>query len=210
MSAKTALRDAINEHGIYRTFPGVRIPGKLSGQTYTWQFYLRRVILDHRFGSLVGKVCWDAVRDIFAATPFQLFGVDSAGIPLAMLMQQEAYLEGFEVSVLAGRKESRQYGLLNCTEGPLQGRPLLPVDDLLATGGAAMRQVRAVVGNGATFLPYFLALVDKVGGEYTPQQPRQLPADWQVIAPFNVSDFEMSYNKYLLVNGKVPKFGAVI
>jgi orotate phosphoribosyltransferase len=125
------LRDTINDKCIVRVPRGSKELPALNGEGYyTWQFYLRRVLLDADCLRLVCTDFWNKFEQRFRAEPFQLAGVESAAVPLITALIIDGAKRRLDVNAFTIRKNRKTYGLRNLIEGSPSGRPVLFVDDL--------------------------------------------------------------------------------
>ena len=60
---------------------------------YTYMFYMRKGLFNNTFLNYVGYLFWDKYAKIYKETPFQIAGIETAGIPLmvGILMTSSAF-----------------------------------------------------------------------------------------------------------------------
>ena len=125
------MRDIINKDCIARVPLGSKeLPGKGSNTFYTWQFYLRRALLNPVCLQLLCEDFWTKNTDYYLDEPFQLAGVEAAAVPLITAIVLDGARRGFSVNAFTIRKERKEYGRRNLTEGKPTQEPVFFVDDL--------------------------------------------------------------------------------
>jgi orotate phosphoribosyltransferase len=88
-----------------------------------------------------------------------LAGLEMGGIPIATLLSQFTGLP-----VLFVRKKAKDYGTCKISEGgPIRGRKLLIVEDVVTSGGAILDAARALVAEGAQ-LAEVVCVIDRESG----------------------------------------------
>jgi len=113
-----------------------------SGQEADYYIDLRRVTLDGVAAPLVGRV----MRDLTADWAFEAAGGLTLGAdPVAVAMVHAAAADGERLDAFVVRKSAKGHGMQRQIEGtPVQGRPVLLVEDTSTTGGSVMTAVEAV------------------------------------------------------------------
>jgi len=186
------LQQEIEHRGIYRCEPGTCIPSKEPNSAYTWQFYLRRCMYNPQF---LMKAAAELIMRLDLKDK-QLGACEDAGVPLACAISMLA-----EVPMLTIKKSRKAYGLLNFTEGPITGKPVVLVDDLagsqntLMKAAALLKEFRVPVDN------QYVTLVNKTQGT----NPTYL--NGKLISLFTCEDFALSWDDYKKKYKKVPDFG---
>ena len=88
-----------------------------------------------------------------------LAGLEMGGIPIATLLSQ---LTG--LPTLFVRKKAKDYGTCKISEGgPVRGRKLLVVEDVVTSGGAILDAAKALVAEGAV-LGEVVCVIDRESG----------------------------------------------
>ena len=88
-----------------------------------------------------------------------LAGLEMGGIPIATMLSQ---LTG--LPVLFVRKKAKDYGTCKIAEGgPVHGRKLLIVEDVVTSGGAILDAAKALRGEGAE-LGQVICVIDRESG----------------------------------------------
>lgn len=81
-------------------------------------------------------------------TPFQVCGMEVAGIPLVTAIIMKAHERGLSVNGLYLRKSRKKYGLLRAIEGTPNGYPTIIVDDLINSGNSIRRAINVLEDAG--------------------------------------------------------------
>jgi orotate phosphoribosyltransferase len=145
---RAKLRQYINSHCIARVPKGSKELPSLEGRGfYTWQFYLRRALLEADFLEFIGADFWDRFESIYQQRRFQLAGVESAALPVIITILMEAKRRNIEVSAFTIRKERKRYGKRNVIEGQPTSCPVLFVDDLSSPQHNAFWHAVNVIGS---------------------------------------------------------------
>jgi orotate phosphoribosyltransferase len=88
-----------------------------------------------------------------------LAGLEMGGIPIATMLSQ---LTG--LPVLYVRKKAKEYGTCKIAEGgPVSGRKLLIVEDVVTSGGAILDAAKALRAEGAV-LAHIVCVIDRESG----------------------------------------------
>lgn len=194
--ALEACRNHINDYSIWRTTFGESVPGKIDGTRYTWQFYLRRSLLDPKFQNNLSKVLEEALCPIFEQSPFQIGSCETAGVPLGMLIQTTMARCGHDVGHLIVRKSRKEYGLKNSIEGKSNGLPVLLVDDLAGSQQTLNIAKRELILSGIKVHPTYFALVDKSGRNGAGTHEDAYIGRGHLLTLFNLRDFDLSRDEY--------------
>ena len=118
-----------------------------SGRTADYYVDMRRVTLDGATAPLIGRVMRDLVSDWdFAAVGGLTLGAD----PVALAMLHATAAAGGVLDAFVVRKQGKAHGLQRRIEGsPVEGRPVLAVEDTSTTGGSVLTAVEALREAGA-------------------------------------------------------------
>ena len=197
-------RTHINDYSIWRTTMGENIPGKLEGSRYTWQFYLRRSLLCPEFQDYAINVLADVFEPIFDAQPFQIASCETAGVPVGMLIQSALSARGHSVGHIIVRKEQKEYGLCNATEGMNNGMPALLVDDLAGSQRTLKLARMRLAMAGIPIHPIYFAIVDKAGVPGAGTHDDAYLKKSQLLTLFDLSDFDLTRDSYYAMSGEYP------
>jgi outer membrane protein assembly factor BamB len=124
------LKQAIIDRGLLRD-------GKMlskSGTPFTWMFDFRRLLLEPEFIHDVAGIFWDRMAQYM---PFQIAGLEMAGVPLVTAIQLVGRERGIAVNGLIVRAKAKKNGTQKLVEGdPLPGVPVVAIDDSANTFGS--------------------------------------------------------------------------
>lgn len=152
MAEREQLLQLIKELGI--------VHGKVtlsSGLEADYYIDLRRVTLHHAAAPLVGRLLWEATRDLgYDAVGGLTLGAD----PVATAVLHAA---GGAVDAFLVRKAQKAHGMQQQIEGPsISGRRVLVVDDVSTVGESPLTAAKAAEAAGATVAG--IALIGDRGG----------------------------------------------
>lgn len=135
-----------------------------SGRESDFYFDGKQTTLHAEGGLLVGKLFYDAIRDVEHVQG--VGGITLGADPIATATSIAAYLDGRPMHAFIIRKEPKGHG----TGQWLEGRKNLPpgsrvviVEDVVTTGGSSMKAVRRAEEEGLVVLG-IVALVDREEG----------------------------------------------
>ena len=191
-------RDFIDTHCIERRDPSNPLPGKLPGSSYTWMFCLRRGLYSAEFSTAIAKMFLYRVVNHRGRLPFQIAGLESGAVPLLTgIMQTASLLYGLEIPAFSVRQQQKTYGLLNQIEGiPIQGLPVMLVDDLCNSSASMKRCHDVCVQEGLPIARQAFCLVNKVNkGVHSPKRTisdMYLPGHIEMISLYDLDDFNLS------------------
>lgn len=195
------LRDTINDKCIVRVPSGSKELPALDGQGYyTWQFYLRRVLLDPHCLQLICEDFWNRFEQLFKLDPFQLAGVESAAVPLITALVIDGARRRLDLNAFTIRKNRKTYGLRNLIEGSPSNRPVLFVDDLTSPQhNAFWHAIHAISQSGLKLNGRGYVLVRKQNVEASPVIETSI-GRVTIDSPFTLSDFSMTLEDYAREN----------
>lgn len=162
---KDWLRKEINDNCIFRACPDTqyslstpkgRIPGNSFGNNigYQYQFYLRRVLFQNFYLRIASRLLANKITNSYWAEyedgeaikkPFQLAAVETAGVPLAIGLQEDFKGAGFSINMFSVRKERKPSGLFHYIEGNPNELPVIVVDDLFKSGNSMARAMNTII-----------------------------------------------------------------
>jgi orotate phosphoribosyltransferase len=113
-----------------------------SGRTADYYVDMRRVTLDGRVASSIGRV----MRALVADWDFEAVGGLTLGAdPVATAMMHAAATAGERLDAFVVRKEGKAHGLQQRIEGPsVAGRRVLAVEDTSTTGASVLTAAQAL------------------------------------------------------------------
>ena len=101
----------------------------------------------------------DALAPLVPEGTEALAGLETGGIPLAVILSQRTGLPALFV-----RKEAKTYGTCKLAEGgPIQGRRLLVVEDVVTSGGQLAASTHDLRERGAT-VEHAVCVIDRQAG----------------------------------------------
>lgn len=189
------LKHAIEHHGIYRCGPHQlfpALPGKSPNAWYQWQFYLRRVLLNPRHSRTAAKHLLDG----FDVSNVQFAACEDAGVPLGYALADLTGLNLFTI-----KKTRKAYGLLNFTEGLVEDRPVILVDDV-AGSTSTLKKAQALLKHfNLPTIAYFTLVNKNVSGH------SEAYLDVPMVSCFTAEQFALTYDEYVHAYGREPAFG---
>lgn len=204
--SRKKLRDTINDKCIVRVPNGSKELPALDGQGYyTWQFYMRRVLLDPDCLQLICEDFWKKFEQLFNLEPFQLAGVESAAVPLITALVIDGARRNLDINAFTIRKTRKAYGLRNLIEGSPSGHPVLFVDDLTSPQhNAFWHAIHAISQSGLKLNGRGYVLVRKQNAETCPVIETSM-GRVKIDSLFTLSDFSTTLEDYARENsGRLP------
>lgn len=179
-------------------------------QTSTWQFLLRRGLLDSKFQHFVGILFWNSLAESFRSNPFQLVGPETAASPLVSALSNTAEFFNIECNSLTLRKKRKAYGLHNQFEGIIDyATPGFVVDDFSNSGDTIESARKLLVLEHIPVSKYAFTIVgkgEKLDGSLIPHTGGNtvaLQERIKTLSLFNIEEFELSFQRYVQKNGSV-------
>jgi orotate phosphoribosyltransferase len=167
---------------------------------YTWQFYLRRVLLDPHCLQLICEDFWNKFEPLFKLEPFQLAGVESAAVPLITALVVDGAKRRLDLGAFTIRKNRKTYGLRNLIEGSPSGRPVLFIDDLTSPQhNAFWHAIHAISMIGLKLNGRGYVLVRKQDAQACPAIETSM-GRVTIDSLFTLSDFSMTLEDYAREN----------
>jgi hypothetical protein len=197
MMCVRTLRDTINENCIVRVPNGSKELPALDGQGYyTWQFYMRRVLLDPDCLRLICEDFWNRFERLFELEPFQVAGVEAAAVPLITALVVDGARRRFRLNAFTIRKTRKIYGLRNLIEGSPSGQPVLFIDDLTSPQhNAFWHAIHAISQSGLKLNGHGYVLVRKQNAEACPMIETSM-GRVKIESLFTLSDFSLTLEDY--------------
>ena len=184
----------IDNHCIWRSENGERIPGKIPGTFYTWQFYMRRGLFNPVFATAMSLLYLQKIQDEIGHFDFQIAGLETASTPVIVSLCLTAYDQGINLNAFSVRKERKEYGLRNWFEGIPNNLPVMLCDDLCNSQNSMAKAKHIVESNGLKVMDTAFAVVNKrnspTGKDFN------LPQHMNVISLFNLDDFNLVYHDH--------------
>ena len=134
-----------------------------SGRRSSYYVDARRTTMSGRGQMLIGRVGLAAL-DATGWSPDAVGGLTLGADPVAYAIAHAAALEGRPLEAFTVRKEAKAHGAGRQVEGPVEpGARVVVIEDVVTTGGSALRAIEVLNGFGAEVLGV-LALVDREEG----------------------------------------------
>jgi orotate phosphoribosyltransferase len=159
-----------------------------------WQFYLPIALLDGAFSEKVGALFWERFATDVA---FQVAGCESAGVLLALSLQQHAPTP---TSVIEVKKKPKSYGLGNILEGIVDSTlDVVLVDDLIGKGTTLRRAIKVLRDAG---LKVRFAFAVAAVQNWSPDTIDGIPCH----TLYRARDFARTWGAYVAKYGRRPQF----
>ena len=117
----------------------VIVVSERSGKRSQWLFDIRAVMLEPQWLSAYAEEFWDRFKDKY---PFQVCGMETAGIPLVAAVVMKSVERGTPVNGFYIRKSRKRQDLMQQIEGTVTDDPIIVVDDLINTGNTKHKQLK--------------------------------------------------------------------
>lgn len=187
------LQHEIEHKAIYRTRPGMTIPAKQPNTIYTWQFYLRRVLLDPKFVFTAAEL----LVDMLPEKDVQFAACEDAGVPLGLAMASV-----IDQPLLTVKKTRKAYGLLNFTEGYPTGKPIVLIDDLAGSQTTLRSAAKLLVAFNLPLSKFYVTLLNKTRDSHDAYLKNK-----GLISLFTCEDFALTWDEYVARYNHDPDFG---
>jgi orotate phosphoribosyltransferase len=142
----------------------IRGPITLSnGQQADYYFDCKRVTLSSEGAVLVADAFLEAIEEL-PRKPEAIGGLTHGADPILGAVMMRALERGARYETFYVRKEPKQHGTKQWIENPPErGSKVVIVDDVITTGGSAIKAIEQAVGNGCEVIAV-IALVDREQG----------------------------------------------
>lgn len=171
------------------------MPAKKKGSWYTWMFYLRRGLFDHKFLSAISQMFIYKMERIDPDLNFQISGLETAATPMLAAIPLVARVYGDDINAFVVRKERKEYGLLNIIEGVPNNKPVLMLDDLCNSSASLSQCYKELVALNLEVYDNAFVLVNKsnkgIHSELRHSTDMYLPPHIKVISLFKLDDFNL-------------------
>jgi outer membrane protein assembly factor BamB/adenine/guanine phosphoribosyltransferase-like PRPP-binding protein len=150
------LRKAIQATVLKRAEDGAMIASVKAPGTYdAWLFDFRALMLQPKWLNRYAEIFWQRYA---GKLPFQVAGLETAGIPLVSAIVMKSVERGTPVNGFYIRKSRKRTGLMKYIEGTLTDEPVLFVDDLANSGQSIAKQVEVLRDAKVTMTEAFVLL----------------------------------------------------
>jgi orotate phosphoribosyltransferase len=140
---------------IHKSRPGKQLYG-IGGRKLGWMFDLRPLLLNPVALDKIADKFWDLFEMDW---PFQLAAVETAGIPVMMVIMMRGYERGVTVNGIIIRKKRKKHGFQEQIEGRLDpALPVVVVDDSANSCGT-LEQARVVLREAGAKISHAFVIV---------------------------------------------------
>ena len=134
-----------------------------SGQQSSYYIDCRLATMSAEGMALIGRMGWAAIRQL-GWRPAGIGGLTMGADPVAYAIAAASFGGAWTVDGFSVRKEPKDHGTGRLIEGNFKsGDAVVVVEDVITSGGSAMKALAAVEGAGGTVLGV-LAVVDREEG----------------------------------------------
>ncbi len=169
-----------NQSFVYRDDPPFTL---VSGKKSPYYFDCKATTLDPEGLFLVGKVMFDAIRDVEADA---VGGLTLGADPISLVTCLEAFQNRRALNPLIVRKESKKHGTQKWIEGSLEGvKKVIAIDDVITTGGSTITAIERLRESGLEVVKAAVLIDRDEGGR---ENIEKLGID--VISLFTRADFD--------------------
>jgi orotate phosphoribosyltransferase len=169
-----------NQSFVYRDDPPFTL---VSGKKSPYYFDCKATTLDPEGLFLVGKVMFDAIRDVEADA---VGGLTLGADPISLVTSLEAFQNRRALNPLIVRKEGKKHGTQKWIEGSLEGvKKVIAIDDVITTGGSTITAIERLRESGLDVVKAAVLIDREEGGR---ENIEKLGID--VISLFTRTDFD--------------------
>ncbi len=134
-----------------------------SGARSSYYVDCRTTTMHGRGQILIGKIGLGAIQEA-KLEPDAVGGLTMGADPISYAIASESWRQGGGLNAFSVRKEAKGHGKGRQIEGCFEaGMPVVVVEDVITTGGSALKACEAVQGQGGDILAV-LGLVDREEG----------------------------------------------
>jgi orotate phosphoribosyltransferase len=134
-----------------------------SGQQSSYYIDCRQTTMSAEGMALIGRMGREALQQM-GWGPVAIGGLTMGADPVAYAIAAASYGSTAPVDAFSVRKEAKDHGTERLIEGNFKsGDPVVVVEDVITSGGSALKALAAVEGAGGTVLGV-LAVVDREEG----------------------------------------------
>ena len=162
MSRQDDLKRIIVERVIDRAENGARIVSS-SGTRLSWIYDFKSVILSPDWLDAYAELFWQRFAGRY---PFQVGGLETAGIPLVAAIVMKGVARGTPVNGFYIRKSRKRDGLLKFIEGTLDEHPIVLVDDIINSGQTLRKQIEVLHAVGKDISHFFAIIAFRSAAAY--------------------------------------------
>ena len=158
------LRNAIEKTVLVRSKNvALIIASESTGAHDPWIFDFRALMLQSHWLDRYTEIFWELYGDLY---PFQVGGVETAGIPLVSAIVMKSVERKTPVNGFYMRKSRKRQGLMKFIEGTLTKDPIIFVDDLMNSGQSVAKYVEILASSGYSVSNVFVLLTFRENDAY--------------------------------------------
>ena len=189
----------INKQCIVRCAPGVTMPGKIPGTTYTWQFYMRRGLFNNSFAYAISLLFLHKIEKEIGHFNFQLAGLETASTPMLTMFSLVAKMKyDIDINAFSIRKNRKEYGILNWIEGIPNEKSVIIIDDLCNSTNSLKKAYDICLEEGLTPFDHAYAIVNKVNRDSNYNTDKYLSKNIKVLYQYDLDDFDLKLNPNMI------------
>jgi orotate phosphoribosyltransferase len=149
------LRSAIASAALVRGADRIIVGNEHTGARESWLFDFRALMLQPAWLDRCAEIFWERYA---SRLPFQVGGLETAGIPLVAAIIMKSVERGTPVNGFYVRKSRKRHGLMKYIEGTLTDDPIVFVDDLINSGNSLRKQIKILEEAGKKVRDAFVML----------------------------------------------------
>ncbi len=134
-----------------------------TGARDLWLFDFRALMLQPKWLDKYAEIFWERYAN---RLPFQVGGVETAGIALVAAIVMKSVARGTPVNGFYIRKSRKRQGLMKYIEGTLTDEPVIFVDDLINSGQSVHKQLEILAQAGKKVADVFIMLAFRADDAY--------------------------------------------
>lgn len=177
------LKEEIRKRALILPGRGVEMINARGGDD-AFLFDFRAILLEARWLNAYAELFW---REYERAYPFQVGGLETAGIPLVAAIVMKGVERHTPVNGFYIRKSRKREGLMKYIEGTLSDEPVILVDDLVNSGQTLAKQLLILEEAGKRVSDIFCILAFRHLGEYQFAAEKEV----RIRALFTLEDFDL-------------------
>ncbi|RME68991.1 MAG: orotate phosphoribosyltransferase [Nitrospirae bacterium] len=145
-----------------------------SGKRSKYYFNLKKVLYNPEALYIVGKLGYEKIQSL-GLRPTHVGGLTLGADPVALAIARYSYDAGEPIEAFVVRKEPKGHGSMSQIEGYIEkGAKVVIVEDVLTTGGSAMKAIDVALSAELEVLG-LLAVLDRQEGGRENIQARGIP-----------------------------------
>lgn len=153
----------------------------------SWIFDFRALLLQPEWLNAYAELFWETYKDKY---PFQVCGMETAGIPLVAAIVMKGVERGAPVNGLYVRKSRKREGLFKNLEGTPTTDPVILVDDLINSGQSFKKQTAVLADRKLVVTDVFALMRFRDEGFYETFRENSIT----LTTFFTLADFGVTYD----------------